>query len=161
MRKKVVEEEIVEESGFRFKWWLVGVVVLVLVSFVFLFGYEECGDSECFFEAMKVCDRVKFVGGDDMIFEYKILGRDGDFCKVNVKLLQANLNAGDSVKLEGEEMECFLEKGVVVAPESDIGVCHGRLKEELQGLIIERMQGYLLENLGQLNYEMLSGEFEV
>ena len=88
-----------------------------------------------------------------MIFEYFVRGIRGDSCEVNVKLLQAILGACDSLRLEGEEMVCYLEKGVAVAPESDIGVCSGRLKEELQGLIIERMQSYLLENLGQLNYE--------
>lgn len=149
----MIEEEA--QVGFDWKNWVgISVIVLVVaVGFFWFYGYDECKDSECFYEGLKSCERVSYVGGGDMIFEYKVKGMSEDMCEVNVKLLQANLGVRESGKLEGQEMSCFIELGLAVAPESDIGNCHGRLKEELQGLIIEKMQNYLVENLGQLNFE--------
>jgi hypothetical protein len=70
-------------------------------------------------------------------------------------LLQGELSNQDSVRLEGQEMTCFLPKGVVMIPESDIGRCHGLLKEGLQDLVIEKLHAYLVQNLGQINLEMI------
>lgn len=152
--KKVMDGS---EDGLGFDWkhwiFLAMIVLVVAVGFFWFYGYDECKDSECFYEGLKSCERVTYVGGDDMIFEYKVKGASGDLCEVGVKLLQANLPARESEKLEGQEMSCFVEKGLAVAPESDIGNCHGRLKEELQELIIGKLQNYLIENLGQLNFE--------
>lgn len=156
--KKVIEAEPVQEdSGFVFDWkhwiFLAMIVLVVGVVWFWIYGYEECKDSVCFYEAMKGCDRVTYVGGEDMIFEYKIKGESEDACEVSVKLLQANLNSVESEKLEGRSMDCLLPLGVAIAPESDVGNCHGRLKEELQSLIIEKLQNYLVDNLGKLNFE--------
>ncbi len=129
------------------------IVVLWMIWFVF-FGYEECSDRACFEENLKDCDRAKFVSGDDMIFEYVIKGNEGDDCEVEVELLQGELNNADSEKLEGQMMTCMLPLGAVVVPESDIGVCHGLLKEGLQDLIIRKLHTYLVQNLGRLNLEM-------
>ena len=104
---------------------------------------------------MVYCNKVKFIGGTDMIFEYAIKGSSNGHCEVGVLLLQGELNNQDSIKLEGLEMSCFLPKGVVMIPESDIGRCHGLLKEGLQDLVIERLHTYLVQNLGQINLEVL------
>jgi len=94
------------------------------------------------------------VGGNEMIFEYNIKGRVDDRCEVNVRLLQGELNNRDSVKLEGLTMDCFLPADVVMLPESNIGNCHGILKEGLQDAIIKKLHGYLVQNLGRLNLEL-------
>ena len=146
----------VESAGFNWRKLLkfaIFVVTVWLIWFVF-FSYEDCVGSVCFNENLKDCDRAKFVGGDDMIFEYVIAGKSGDECEVEVKLLQGELNNADSAKLEGQSMVCMLPVGVVVSPESDIGVCHGLLKEGLQDLIIRKLHTYLVQNLGRLNLEV-------
>mgnify|MGYP001355738711 CR=1 FL=1 len=89
-----------------------------------------------------------------MIFRYDIKGKDGDYCEVDVELLQGELNNADSLKLEGQSMTCMLLLGVIVAPESDIGLCHGELKEGLQDLVIRKLHTYLVQNLGRLNLEV-------
>ena len=61
----------------------------------------------------------------------------------------------DSIKLESQKMTCMLPKGIVMIPESDIGNCHGMLKEGLQDLVIRKLHTYLVQNLGKLNLEML------
>jgi len=89
-----------------------------------------------------------------MIFEYNIRGETKGACEVEVELLQGELNNVDSLKLEGQSMTCMLPLGAVVAPESDISICHGLLKEGLQDLVIRKLHTYLVQNLGRLNLEM-------
>jgi hypothetical protein len=31
--------------------------------------------------------------------------------------------------------------------------CHGKLKEDLQGLVIEKLHGYIIKNLGDIKQE--------
>ena len=90
-----------------------------------------------------------------MIFEYTIKGVERDECEVVVQLLQGELSNQDSIKLEMQKMTCMLPKGVVMIPESDIGNCHGLLKEGLQDLVIKKLHTYLVQNLGQINLEIV------
>ena len=135
-------------------FFLIAVFLIVFAIWLWTFGYKNCEDRECFNEALKNCERVKFVYGNSMIFEYVIKGEKNGFCDVGVILLQGDLNNEDSMKLEGQKMDCMLPLGVVMAPESDIGNCHGILKEGLQDLAIRKLHTYLVKNLGRLNLEM-------
>ena len=51
--------------------------------------------------------------------------------------------------LDGESMVCDV-LGFKNYPEEDISRCSGKLKEEMQEIVIQRMHDYLLENLGDL-----------
>ena len=90
-----------------------------------------------------------------MIFEYIIRGDSDSGCKVDVQLLQGELDNQETIKLEKQKMTCTLPKGVVMIPESDIGNCHGMLKEGLQELIIKKLHTYLVQNVGKINLEVL------
>ena len=142
----------------NFHWrsflFFVGIFILFWLVFQVFFAYEDCRSRECFNNNLRGCDRAKFVSGDDMIFEYVIKGEDDDSCEVVVELLQGELNNADSKKLEGKKMVCMLPFGVIMNPESDIGICHGRLKEGLQDLVIKKLHSYLIQNLGKLNLEI-------
>lgn len=134
----------------------VGVLLVLVFAIYFLFfSYTKCTSWECFNSHLESCDRADFIGGTDMIFEYIIQGSSGLDCEVGVQLLQGELNNKDSIKLEMQEMTCMLPKGVVMIPESDIGNCHGLLKESLQDLVIKKLHTYLVQNLGKLNLEVL------
>lgn len=139
--------------------WLIAFLVLVFLVWAFwkiFFGYASCGDWECFNSHLADCDRVDFIGASDkMIFEYIVRGDSGDVCRVDVTLLQGELNSQDSMALEGYGMTCDLPFGVVIIPESDIGNCHGLLKEGLQDLMIKKLHSYLVQNLGRINLEVL------
>ena len=132
-----------------------GIAIIVAAVVLLFFGYKECDDWDCFNENLEKCSRSKFIGETSMIFEYTIKGAHGDTCEVGVELLQGELSNKDSVKLERQSMDCFLPRGVIMIPESDIGNCHGLLKEGLQDLVIKKLHTYLVQNLGQLNLEML------
>ena len=134
---------------------LIIVLLAILVGYSIVFGYSNCKNWDCFNNNLEKCIRTRFIGGDDMIFEYTILGISGDNCEVDVNLLRSNLNDVDSGKVDGLSMVCSLPKGVMAIPEGDIGNCHGLLKEGLQDLIIEKLHSYLVQNLGKINLDIL------
>lgn len=154
-----MEEEIggeAEREGFGWRKLITGIFLIAFlwsVWFLF-FSYDDCANQSCFDANLKDCDKTKFVGGNDMVFEYVIEGTNSGECEVQVELLQGELNNADSLKLEGQTMTCMLPLGAVVMPESDISVCHGLLKEGLQDLVIRKLHTYLVQNLGRLNLEM-------
>ena len=149
---------ITEERKYpNLKWFVILVVVVISIFLVWLifYSFDDCKTQECFDEHLKDCSRSVFVGGDEMIFMYTIMGESGSACEVAVELLQGELNSEDSLKLENQEMVCMLPKGVVVAPSEDISKCHGLLKEGLQDLMIKKLHIYLVKNLGRINLEIL------
>ena len=145
--------------SFNWKWFwlLIGIVVFVYIVWFLFFSFKECDSWECFNKNLEDCSRSTFIGGDRMIFEYTVRGTSGDSCVVNVELLQGELNNQDSIKLEGKEMRCSLPGGIIMIPESNIGNCHGELKEGLQDLVIKKLHTYLVKNLGQLNLDLIEG----
>ena len=90
-----------------------------------------------------------------MIFEYVIKGVSGGECEVDVELLMGELNNQDSIRLEHQKMTCMLPEKVVMIPESNIGKCHGLLKEGLQDLVIKKLHTYLVQNVGRINLEII------
>ncbi|MFA4960093.1 MAG: hypothetical protein WC548_00325 [Candidatus Pacearchaeota archaeon] len=154
MKKR--EEKKRLSSGFSF---LILVVVLVLLGFFLWRAYyseEKCINWECFNANLEKCDRTKFIGGTEMIFEYTILGNSEKMCRIDVKLLQGELNNQDSIKLEGKSMICELPSGSVAIPEKNIKNCHGILKEGLQELFIIKLHTYIVQNLGKINLETMN-----
>jgi hypothetical protein len=154
MVKKVVERR----KFFNWKWFVALIVLAIIIYAIwfFFFSYKNCeNDWDCFNSRLEKCDRTKFIGGDDMIFEYSIRGKSGGECKVDVELLQGELNNQDSIALENKLMSCYLPLSVIMLPESDIDYCHGVLKEGLQDLIINEMYSILVQNLGRINLELV------
>ncbi|MFH0808623.1 MAG: hypothetical protein V1888_03340 [archaeon] len=149
-----------DERPWYLSWKLVVLLILLAGILVYLwfrfFSYGSCDNWDCFNKNLKACDRVKFVGGTDMIFEYTVKGSSDAGCRVDVELLMGELNNQDSIKLEHQKMSCVLPRGVVMIPESNIGRCHGLLKEGLQDLVIKKLHTYLVQNLGKINLEILS-----
>jgi len=141
---------------FNLRWFLVFLIIVIVLYFAWFlfFSYGKCDSWKCFNDNLRECDKTKFIGGNDMIFEYVIKGNSNDKCIVQVELLQGELGNQDFAKLEGHKMECALTRGVVMIPESDIGNCHGMLKEGLQDLVIKKLYTYLVQNLGKLNLEV-------
>jgi len=133
---------------------ILGIIFLaVALGLVFMnfFYYFNCETKECFEEKLSECRRAKFVSSGQMVFEERIKGKSGENCVVNVKLLRGDLGERDSLKLEGKDMDCYLALGVVISPESNIGNCHGLLKEGLQDLIISKQHRYIVQNIGEIN----------
>tara|TARA_Y100000310_G_scaffold118516_1_gene117396 strand:+ start:5758 stop:6234 length:477 start_codon:yes stop_codon:yes gene_type:complete len=152
-------KEGVDKKAELGKWGWIIIIAVILVSLYFIwnwfFAYAGCDSWVCFNDRLESCSKTEFIGGDEMIFEYIIQGKKRDLCEIDVELLQGNLNNQDSLKLEGHKMECMLPYGAVIIPESDIGNCHGLLKEGLQDLIIRDLHATIVQNLGRINLEVL------
>ena len=58
------------------------------------------------------------------------------------------------VILKGKDMVCYLPLGVVATPENNPNICTGKLKEEMQSLIIQKLHEYIVQNLGEISNEI-------
>jgi hypothetical protein len=142
------------EKGWKI---LIAVAIVLLVGFLILmkFYYRNCENLTCFEDQLKECKKAKFISSGKMIFEYIILGETEGKCDVRVVLLEGDLNNQDSIKLEGKDMICSIPFGILVSPESDIGLCSGPLKEGLQELIISKLYSYVVKNFGKINADLM------
>ena len=154
MIKKTIEYK--KHSKRRLPVILLFFIIAIWVVWRIFFSYTVCDNWDCFNSNLENCNKAKFIGeSNGIVFEYIIRGNSNNFCKVDVELLQGKLNNQDSIKLENQKMTCNLPKGIAIIPESNIGDCHGLLKEGLQDLIIEKLYTYLVQNLGRINLEVL------
>ncbi|MFH1238376.1 MAG: hypothetical protein ABIH79_00780 [archaeon] len=154
MIKKVIE--IGKRPNLKWSIIIIVLVITIWAIWKLFFSYPICDNWNCFNTNLESCNRVKFIGeSNGLVFEYIIRGSSENICNVNIELLQGELSNQDSIKLENQEMICSLPLGVAITPESNIGNCHGLLKEGLQDLIIKKLYTYLVQNLGRINLEVL------
>jgi hypothetical protein len=144
--------------GKKVKIFLALLAIALILSLIWLtfFYSRACENQTCFNDYLKDCKRANFITSGGMVFHYKILGKSSEGCEVNVKLLQGDLSNRDSLKLEKKEMRCYLPFNTVAAPEADIGLCTGQLKEGLQDLLIQKLHTYIVQNLGKINAELMN-----
>ena len=132
-------------------FFLSAVGFIILAAVFTFFHSPSCADLECFQNAMKECKRARYINeAQEASWRYEILGLREGQCDIRATLLQPK--AGELVleKLSGFDMICTFPGGISTYPERDIERCHGRLKEELQKIVINRLHKYLIENLGEI-----------
>ncbi len=138
------------------KWTIIIVLVLILVlvavALYLNFSRVECSDYGCFSQKMSKCSKSSFLNNaPEATWRYNIKGISDNKCEITVKLMQAKEGTLGIDKLTGLEMSCFYALGEATYPEKDLDKCHGRLKEELQGIVIKKLHSYLIENLGKVD----------
>lgn len=152
-------KEVLESQGYKNlkKRMLIAIIILfiafiIFAGFLLFFYYRECGNQDCFTKALAQCKKASWIREDSKAaWQYKIMGNsEKDACSVKVRLLKMNQGTIDIEKLQGDEMTCSVLKNYDKFPEEDMEKCTGILKEQLQGIIIERMHSYLLKNLGEI-----------
>jgi len=152
MSKEIMGKRI----GIFFLTILIIVVLSAAFYFTFFFAYK-CDSKECFVTKHAECKRSTYMNEIDGIsWLYHIKGKSKNNCKISVKILEVKEGSIDQEKLEEKEMDCLMEIGDISSPESDIGRCHGELKEELQGMIIKKLHQYVLDNLGEISEDLNS-----
>lgn len=132
-------------------------VTIVLVLFLaiagafalyYTFTPNPCETYGCFEDHMASCSRATYVNEEpEASWSYTVMRRVKGACEIKVTLLQAKEGDLQLRNFEGHDMTCTYPLGVVAYPDKDMSVCHGRLKEDLQGLIIEKLHQYLVDNL--------------
>lgn len=134
---------------------ILAVIILVLIVFaVYLMklNIEQCKSFACFKDKMEKCEKASYINEEpEASWEYEIEGKEGNQCKIEVTLLLAKKGELGIDKLTGYDMDCFYPLGTGTYPEKDLRQCHGRLKEELQQIIINKLHSYIIENLGQID----------
>lgn len=127
------------------------ILIFLLITVYFTFFYaKKCKDIECFNSALSKCKKTTFLSEkEDSIWLYSIKKTSNGKCIVDVNNVWIKLEEAKSV--QDKSMTCYMPKGVVMAPESDLNECHGLLKEALQDIIIERMHTYIVQNIGQIS----------
>lgn len=128
------------------------IIVLALCVSVFIYfklNVPVCKDTSCFFQKMTVCEPSKFFYAGNISFDYTINGRDDGHCNIEVSLVRSYWRGSTFDTLNGKSMVCDVPFGKVGFPEEDLNECHGPLKENLQELILQKLHGYIVENLAK------------
>lgn len=130
------------------------IIVIGVVAFFYLvdFGIPECGDVACYHEYMDSCKKSYVVNEDEnYVYRYEILQTNGNsYCDVEVRLLKVKNGGIDAEDLEGLDMVCKINRFEKILPENDMLSCSGKLREELQEIIIDRMHNQILQNLQEI-----------
>ncbi len=130
------------------------IVLIAAVYFTFFF-HVKCKDISCWDAKLRKCGKATYINTPkDVVWLYTIEGKKEDKCEVNVKILEIKRGLEKTEILKGKEMTCLLPYGVIVKPESNPNLCNGRLKEEMQGLIIQKLHEYVVQNLGEISGEL-------
>ena len=144
----------------RYKLIIFVIVGIVLVLFLMLLVFantiyfKECKSSFCFNYFMEGCHRTTYVYDyGNFSLEYKVLGREGESCLVEVLFLKGDEN---SQHLKGESMICDNPLGTARVIGYPYNNCHGLLKEGLNDLMISGLQKYIVQNIGEINEEVLA-----
>lgn len=131
------------------------IIILGLVLFYYFVGFEkstECNDINCYKEYLLKCKKSFLINEDDnYAYRYEILkNNENSYCDVNVRLLKVKNGTAESEKLEGLNMICKVNKFEDIMPEKNILSCSGKLREELQEIIINRLHNTILQNLKEI-----------
>jgi len=128
-------------------------VFVIILGYVFLIKANPCENEKCFFDSLKDCKKIYFIKEDPEYSWHYIISKETskDSCEIKVKLLHVKEESIDSKILQNKEMICIIPKTETDFPEKDISRCNGKLKEDLQDLIIEKMYKYLLTNVQEIN----------
>ncbi len=161
MKKKVGAakkgSDFMKRRSFERILLIVIVIIFGAITYIMVFNIEECQNFECFKNSMEKCRRAEYVNEEpEASWAYEIKGAENGLCEVNVKLLLAKKGELGVDRLAGYEMECFYPSGAGTYPEKDLEKCHGKLREELQQIIIEKLHAYIIENLGKIDREINS-----
>ena len=122
--------------------------ILIFLNFIYS---KNCQSSECFNSALYKCKKAAYISdSENSAWQYEIIGKKDDKCEVDAKLLQLKNGTTELLVLEGKSMQCFLPLNTREIPGKNLNLCHGVLKEEIQGIFIKRLNS-LVKNIGEIN----------
>src|SRR3989344_1037395 len=139
------------------------IILLVVIIAVWLLFFsniikKECSTIECFNEQAVNCEPTKFTGiVDNNVFRYTINGYKGDSCLIDIEL--DRMGIGTPIELidmfEGKSMECRIPSerlsNITINQMGDvINYCSGQFKESIYELIIKKLYGLVIQNMGEI-----------
>lgn len=130
-------------------------IVIAVTVYITFFYQPVCDNAVCWETKLSECSRAQYIHNPiDVTWEYKINGEIEGRCEVEVTALQIKRGLKRTEVLEGHTMTCFLPLGATTPPEGNPNLCTGRLKEEMQNLIIIKLHEYVVQNIGQITEEL-------
>ncbi len=137
---------------------LIIVILLIFIALlVIVLKPKDCkADKICFNKNFEKCKSTKAMEiKDNNFYEYRIFGREGKECVFEVKLLRLEPGADVTVKylLENKTMKCKVPINTfktVSEIDNLVTFCSGELKEAVYTLLVKRMYGSIVRNLGQI-----------
>ena len=127
---------------------IVILVVVILVVVLIFSKTKKCDTKECFLDALAKCKKYSY---EDEEWKYRIIAKRGDDCIVNVenKFIK-DVDADIVERLRGKSMECYVSlSSKIIMPHEDIDNCHGLLKEEILSIMLEKLQEYVVQQIGK------------
>lgn len=131
------------------------IIILGLVLFYYFVGFKqsiECKDINCYKEYLLKCKKSFLINEDNnYAYRYEILkNNENSYCNVDVRLIKVKNSTAEGEKLEGLNMICKVNKYEDIMPEKNILSCSGKLREELQEIIINKLHNTILQNLKEI-----------
>ncbi len=141
-----------------YKTYFIIIIIAIILAVVFYFFFlktNSCKDFTCYQDSLTKCKKSLLIREDEnSIWKYVIKKSvDENTCMVEVSLLALKQGKTDMEELQGLSMNCNVLRSSGGFPENDIASCSGKLKEEIQEVMIQRMHNYLIKNIGQINEE--------
>lgn len=161
-KEAVKVRDTVQSVDFRNAYLILIIAIVVIIISLTALSPRDCKtDKNCFNEESKKCvkSKVRFYE-DNNLFEYKVIGRQQQFCRINVNLAKANpaLSPEDKLKIDEKQMYCKVpfsilsEKGALEMEELSF-YCSGPLKEGLLEITTEKLYGVVVSNIGKVALE--------
>ncbi len=148
-------------------YFYLAVFLVVLSIILYYFGLFKgtCEDEKCFHEAASLCSPKKYNQNvNNNIYNYVISRSFGENCKIRVSLDRSaeGTDFDTRGKLEGKSMKCLVPKSELNnvnfnEVENLLGYCTGPLKEGMYEIIIKKMYGIIISNLGEILGEVQLG----
>ena len=147
------------------KWYLYGFLCLVflfLISFYMGVFKTQCKNETCFQDAAALCSpKIYDKSVNNNIYKYTISRSFGEMCKIQISLQKTSIGTEFENKqlIEGKSMECYIPKSKLLEVnfneiENLLGYCSGPLKEGIYEILIKKMYGVIISNLGDILGEL-------
>jgi hypothetical protein len=140
-----------------------GVIAVIFIS-IYLSGLlnTKCGrDAACFDKALSKCTSASYtLHASGNVYLYESSSSLGETCKVKVTMIKS-VEGSDlqlKEKLEGKEMTCYfprdrLKKEGLTDMDDFADFCTGPLKEGMLEIVVGKMYGLVVANLGEISLE--------
>lgn len=148
-------------------------IIIFLIAYILFFSNlikKKCGeDQNCFNIMTQKCKASTFYTvKDGNYYKYIIKGSKNNACLINVKL--EKMAIGSPVDLinsfEGKDMNCYIPKDrltnlSLLNMENFLNHCSGPLKESIYELMIKKMYGLIIQNMGDIITEIQKQLYEI
>jgi hypothetical protein len=137
-------------------------LIVIILGLTLLYYFEfftkpiECKDVACYKEYLLTCKKSFLINEDEnYVYRYEILKENGNsYCDVDVVLIKIKNGSSEGEKLESLNMLCKINRFEDILPEKNMLSCTGKLREELQEIIINKLHSVIFQNLNKINEKL-------